>query len=144
MNRTVISTMFVVALSATMVAQSGGTMSNANHMSQTAKMDKMAADTTYVGCVQSGSAPGTFILRGASQTMKDSTPGGAKAAEGMSHDMMATTTLALRASSVNLRKHIGHRVSVTGSSDLAAKDAMGRSEPTFAVKTIKVVAGSCS
>jgi len=144
MNRTVLSTVFVTVLSATMTAQSGNTM-NTDHDSRTgAKMDNMAADATYTGCLLPGSTPRTFILSGATRMMTSSMPGGVKAGDGMHHEMMAMTTLTVMATSVDLRKHVGRKVSVTGSSQPEGKDAMSKEAPPFTVKSLKVVAASCS
>jgi hypothetical protein len=144
MNRIVFSTVFVAALAATIAAQSGGTMNNDNHAGKTANMANMAADATYTGCLQPGSTPGTFVLGGAHQMMKNSMPDGTKAGDRMMHDTMAMATLPLTAMSIDLSKHVGRRVSVTGSSASGGKGTMGKDESTLTVKTLKVVAASCS
>jgi hypothetical protein len=144
MNRIVFSTLFVSALAATIAAQSGGTMNNDNHAGTTANMARMAADATYTGCLQPGSTPGTFVLSGAHQMVKNSMPDGTKAGDRMTHDTMAMATLPLMAKSVDLSKHVGRKVSVTGSSAPSGKDTMGKDETALTVKTLKVVAASCS
>ena len=144
MNRIVLSTVFIAALAATIAAQSGGTMNNDNHAGKTANMAKMAAEATYTGCLQTGSTPGTFVLSGAHRMMKNSMPDGTKAGDGMMHDTMAMTTLSLMAKSIDLSKHVGRKVSVTGSSQSSGKDTMGKDESALTVKTLKVVAASCS
>jgi hypothetical protein len=144
MTRIVFSAVFVAALAATIAAQSGGTMNNDNHAGMTANMAKMAAAVTYTGCLQPGSTPGTFVLSGAHRMMKNSMPDGAKAGDRMTHDTMAMTNLPLMAKSIDLSKHVGRKVSVIGSSQSSGKDAMGKDESTLTVKTLKVVAASCS
>ena len=144
MTRIVFSAVFVAALSATIAGQSGGTMNNDNHAGKTVNMAKMAADATYTGCLQPGSTPGTFVLSGAHRMMKDSMPHGTKTGDRMTHDTMAMTTLPLTAKSIDLSKHVGREVSVTGSSEPSGKDTMGKDESTLTVKTLKVVAASCS
>jgi len=52
-----VAMLVAVVLSVTAIAQSGGTMARGD------KMDKMEMkDTTHTGCVEAGSAPGTFML----------------------------------------------------------------------------------
>jgi pentapeptide MXKDX repeat protein len=143
-------------LSGTVVAQSGGTSANGG------KMDKMAMkDTTYTGCVVAGSAPTSFMLThlAADDHMgkdamkkdmmkKDAMKKDTMAKDGMSKDTMAPTTWSLASSSVDLSKHVGHKVTVTGSPaqgkmDAMGKDAMGKSTPVFNVTALKMVAASC-
>ena len=120
-------------LSVAVSAQSGGTMAKGE------KMGKMAMkDATHTGCVEAGSAPGTFTLTHLAaddhmgkNAMKKDTMMSKQSMTGM-----APTTLSLTSSSVDLSKHVGHRVSVTGSHDEATSP--------FAVKSLKMVAASCS
>lgn len=144
MNRSLMSAVFVAAMSAAMAAQSSGTMNKGDHAGKMATMDTMAADTTYTGCLEAGSAPGAFVLSRAEQMMMNSMREDTKTGDGMSHDMMMPTMLTLVTTSVDLRKHVGQRVSVTGTSEAAGKDAMGKEPSTFTVKTLKTVAKSCS
>ena len=144
MNRIVFSTVFIAALAATIAAQSGGTMNNDNHAGKTADMAKMAAEATYTGCLQPGSTPGTFVLGGAHRMMKNAMPDGTNAGDHMTQDTMAMTMLPLMAKSIDLSKHVGRKVSVTGSSQSSGKATMGKDESTLTVKTLRVVAASCS
>ena len=122
----------VAALSVGIAAQSGDTMAKGE------KMDKMATkDATHSGCIEAGSAPGTFTLTHlaaddhmAKDAMKTMTK------ESMSKGAMAPPTLSLTSTSVDLSKHLGHRVSVTGSHDKATSP--------FAVTSLKMVAATCS
>jgi len=138
-------------LSVTVVAQSSGTSANDG------KMDKMAMkDATYTGCVEVGSAPTSFMLThlaAAEHMGKDAMKKDTMARDGMSKDTMAPTTWSLASSSVDLSKHVGHKVTVTGSpaqskmdamgKDAMGKDAMGTSAPVFNVTALKMVAASC-
>src|ERR1700732_3880952 len=100
-------------LSVSVLAQSDGTAANGG------KMDKMAMkDTTYTGCVEAGGAPGTFTLThlAADDRMgKDPMKKDTMTKDSVSKDAMAPSTWALSSSSVDLNKHLGHKVSVTGS-----------------------------
>ena len=138
-------------LSVTVAAQSGGTSANGG------KMDKMAMkDTTYTGCVEASSEPTSFILThlaaddhmGKDAMKKDAMKKDTMAKDAMSKDTMAPTTWSLASSSVDLSKHVGHKVTVTGSPaqtkmDAMGKDAMGKSAPMFNVTAVKMVAASC-
>jgi hypothetical protein len=138
-------------------AQSGGTMTKGD------KMDKMETmDANYTGCIDAGSAAGTFVLThvatadhmGKDMTKKDAMAKDtmakdAMAKDGMSHESMAPTTLILTGSSVGLSKHLGHKVSITGSlahekMDATEKGSMGKSTSSFTVKSLKMIAATCS
>jgi hypothetical protein len=108
-------------------------------------------DTTYTGCVEAGHAPRTFTLThlaSADHMGKDAMRNDTMAKDSMSKDAMAPSTWALTSSSVDLSKHLGHTVSVTGSAaqgqmDTMGKDAMGNGAPVFTVTSLKMVAASC-
>jgi pentapeptide MXKDX repeat protein len=133
------------------VAQSGSAAANAG------TMDKMAMkDATYTGCVEAGGAPSSFMLThlaaddhmGTDAMKKDTLKKDTMAKDGMSKDAMAPTTWSLASSSVDLSKHVGHKVTVTGSPaqstmDAMGKDLMGKSAPVFTVTALKMVAASC-
>ena len=117
-------------LSAGVAAQSSATATKDD------KMGKMAMkDATHTGCIEAGSTQGTFALKLAADDhmamKKDTTK-----KDTMTKDAMTPTTMSLTSSSVDLSKHLGHKVSVTGSHDKATAP--------FAVKTLKMVAASCS
>jgi pentapeptide MXKDX repeat protein len=148
----------VVAVSSVAVgAQSGGTMAKGD------KMDKMEMmDANYTGCIEAGSAAGTFMLTHVAtgdhmgndmmkkDTMaKDTMTKDSMAKDGMSHESMAPTILTLTGSSVDLSKHLGHKVSLTGSltydkMEAMEKGTMGKSTSTFTVKSLKMIASTCS
>jgi hypothetical protein len=141
-----VGVLVAAVLSGSAAAQSASTGANG------AKMDKMAMnDTTYTGCVEAGGAPGTFTLThlAADDRMgKDAMKKDTMTKDSMSKDAMAPSTLALSSSSVDLNKHLGHKVSVTGSAaqgkmDAMGKDAMGKGAPAFTATSLKMVAASC-
>ena len=130
------------------------------------KMDKMEMkDATYTGCIEVGSTAGTFTLTHVADdhmakdamkkdTMKSDTMGkDTMKNDTMGKDTMATT-LTLTSASVDLSKHLGHKVSVTGSAahgkmdamgkDTMAKGGMAKDASAFTVKSLKMVAASCS
>jgi len=140
----------------------------------TAKGDKMdnmeMKDAAYTGCIEVGSTAGTFTLTHVADdhmakdamkkdtmkkdTMKSDTMGkDTMKNDTMGKDTMATT-LTLTSASVDLSKHLGHKVSVTGSAahgkmdamgkDTMAKDGMAKDASAFTVKSLKMVAASCS
>jgi pentapeptide MXKDX repeat protein len=156
-----VGALVAAVLSVSLLAQSDGAAANGG------KMDKMAMkDTTYTGCVEAGGAPSSFTLTHLAvddhmgkdamkkDTMKkDTMKKDMIAKDGMSQDAMAPPTWSLASSSVDLSKHLGHKVTVTGSpahgkmdamgKDTMGKDAMGKSAPVFTVTALKMVAASC-
>ncbi len=157
---TSIVAILVAVSSMTVGAQSGGTMAKGD------KMDKMEMmDANYTGCIEAGRAAGTFMLThvatadhvGKDMMKKDAMAHDTKvtmtkdamAKDGMSHGAMAPTSLTLTGSSVDLRKHVGHKVSLTGSlphekMDAMEKGTMGKSTSPFTVKSLKMIAATCS
>ena len=120
------------------------------------KMDKMEMkDATYTGCIEVGSTAGTFTLTHVADDhmAKDAMKKDTMKKNTMGKDTMATT-LTLTSASVDLSKHLGHKVSVTGSAahgkmdamgkDTMAKDGMAKDASAFTVKSLKMVAASCS
>ncbi len=143
----------VAAVSSVAVgAQSGGTMAKGD------KMDKKEMmDANYTGCVEAGSAAGTFMLTHVATAdhmrkdmmKKDAMEKDTMTKNSVTKDAMAPTTLTLTGSPVDLSKHLGHKVSITGSlahekMDAMEKGTMGKSAPTFTVKSLKMVAATCS
>lgn len=114
------------------------------------KMDKMKSETSYTGCIER-SPDGAFTLdhaMAASATTKKSMAKDSMAKDSMGKDSMAhdsmmkdgmASTLGLASTSVDLAKHVGHKVTVKG----VAGDTMG-GMATFTVKSIKMVGSSCS
>ena len=119
------------------------------------KMGKMKSEMSYTGCVER--APdGGFTLGHAMASSattkksmaKDSMAKESMAKDGMAKDSMAhdsmmkdsmATSLGLASTSVDLAKHVGHKVTVKG----VPGDTMA-GMATFTVKSIKMVGSSCS
>jgi len=124
------------------------------------KMAKMKSEMSYTGCVER-TPDGGFTLGHAMASSaatkksmardsmaKESMAKDGMAKNSMSHDSMShdsmmkdstASTLGLAGMSVDLAKHVGHKVTVTGE----AGDTMG-GLATFNVKSIKMVGSSCS
>jgi hypothetical protein len=114
------------------------------------KMNTMKSEMSYTGCVER-SPDGGFALGHAmasSATTKksvarDSMEKESMAKDSMAHDSMMkdamASTLGLASTSVDLAKHVGHKVTVKG----VAGDTMG-GMATLNVKSIKMVGASCS
>ena len=150
-----VAMLVAVVLPAAADAQSG-TMAKGD------KMDKMEMkDATYTGCVEAGMTAGTFTLThvaagamGKDAMEKDTMKKDAMAKDTMGKDAMAPETLALTSSSVDLRKHLGHKVAVAGSAapgkmdaigkDTMAQDGRMKDAPAFTVKSLTMVSASCS
>jgi hypothetical protein len=118
------------------VAMLGVALGAQDRMADTGKMDSMAKEQTYTGCVESAQA-GRYSLthvKSADAMKTDPMKGDA-----MMKDSMAPESLGLSSSAVDLSRHVGHKVSVTG----AEGDTMG-GMVTFTVKSLKMVAKSCS
>jgi hypothetical protein len=117
---------------------------------------EMAKDVTYTGCLESGAGgTGTFVLTHPAMMngdkkdammkddmMKDSRKMDTTAGHDMSEHSTMSMTLSLSSTGADLRKHLGHKVSVTGSLSQGMKD--GETDmSTLAVKSLKMVAKSC-
>lgn len=152
--------------SVAVAAQSGETKVKGDTMSQ-----MEMKNTTYTGCIEAGSSSDRFTLTHLSgdglrgkemkpaamkngsmakdQMAKDTMAKDTMANERMDHDVMTPTTLRLASSSIDLRKYLGHKVSVTGSLahekvDAMGKGTMSKATSTFTVTSVKMVAASCS
>jgi hypothetical protein len=134
-----VAILFATALSVAVGAQSGGTMAE-DH-----KMD--AKEVTYTGCLEAGSALGTFALTHLT------TPAHLRLSMTGKGDMKrnapAPATLSLTSSSIDLSTQLGHEVSVSGTvahdmMNPTKADAMAGATPSFTVKSLKVVAAICS
>ena len=147
----------VVAMSVTAVV---GAQSKKD-MERPSKTDTMSM--TYTGCVESVNHGVTFVLTEvesmgaesmqhstAMKHQKDTMKGDAAkstheqmpmAAEKM--DMMPSKSFVL-AGPANLSKHVGKKVSVTGSVSDGATGTMRRDVSTLTITTLKVIAKSCS
>jgi len=108
------------------------------------KMDGMQSEQSYTGCVER-SQDGGFTLAHAmtpDSKMKKPTGMNSMAKDSMAKDSMmmdSASALALSSTSVDLGKHVGHKVTVKGASGNTMGDMA-----TFTVKSIKMLASSCS
>lgn len=120
---------------------------------------------TYTGCVESVNHGGTFLLTkvghvgakpmhgNTAMKHQDDVAMPGDAAKPMQHeqmpmadekmDMMPSESFVLAGTS-NLNKHVGHTVSVTGSLSNGAMGTMRQDVSTLTIKTLKVIAKSCS
>ena len=141
-----ISTVALVALAAMVSAAAAGASQDKPEAQKPATMD--AAGMTLTGCVARGTAPDTFTL---AEVKK-----GAPAADASTPAPLVTLT----GTEVDLSKHVGHSVTLTGSyaSPTAAIGTTGTEKPatpaapedskkaaakTFTVKSLKMVSPTC-
>lgn len=121
----------------------------------------MGKDKTYTGCIAAGDVAGTYTLthvtaemamRGQGEMKKD--PAGR---DTMGKD--ATHSMAITSTSVDLAKHVGHKVSVTGPDNgrgmamgkgdtmgkdqTIGKDNTGKGKAAWSVTSLKMVAATC-
>ena len=134
-------------------AQSGSSMSQDKKMDGSAKMGGM--DATYTGCIEAAGA-GRFTLAHAvaatdamgANSMKEPSTKKEMAMETMKKDSMMSTTLMLSSTAVDLGKHVGQKVSITGSvaPKMATMDkgSMAKEPAAFTVESLRTISGSCS
>lgn len=109
------------------------------------KMAKpMGKEKSYTGCIAAGEMAGTYTLNNAMAEM--AMGGNAMKKDTMAKDSMAkpatSKPMAIESKSIDLAKHVGHKVSVTGP-DTTGKDAMGKAMPAWSVTSLKMVAATC-
>ena len=140
--------MVAVALSVGVRAQSGSAMAQDDKMGKMDKMDKMDGKArTYTGCLAAGTEAGTFTLthaRADDHMGKDAMKNDAMKSDPMKSDPVKNDALAVSSKSVDLSQHVGHKVTVTGSSAADKMDATAKSMSGFTVKSLKMVSTSCS
>jgi hypothetical protein len=138
-----------ILTAAVMAMWTGVAAQRDSSMSQEPKKDGMTMmagmDTTYTGCLE---MPGDGRFTLARAVAETHMTGSMKGSSAKQKDMaMATTTLMLSSTTVNLVKHVGRRVSVSGSlmpaMMPAGASAMPNEPATFTVKSLKTVSGSC-
>lgn len=121
----------------------------------------MSHEMTYTGCIAAGPTAGTFSLTqivadmGKDAMGKDAMAKGEMKRDTMGKDAMAKdamgkesmpTMLTLESKSVDLSKHVGHKVAATGSESsmgMAKPSGMEKSTPAFAVSSLTMIAASC-
>ena len=117
----------VVAVSAAVDAQSG------NEMGKSMMRDKMPM--MYTGCVESVNHGGTYLL---THVADDHQMG-----MGQHKDQMMPSSLVLAGPS-DLKKHVGRKVTVTGSVSKGSKDGGMKDDiDTLTVGSLKVVGKAC-
>jgi hypothetical protein len=134
-------------------AQSDTAMSQDKKMDAGAKMGRI--DATYMGCIEAAGV-GKFTLAHAvaatdatgANSMKEPSTKKEMAMDTMKTDSTMSTTLTLSSTAVDLSKHVGQKMSVTGSAapKMAPMDkgTMAKEPATFTVKSLRTVSGSCS
>ncbi len=116
----------------------------------------MAHAKTYTGCVEAGPSAGTYTLTHAMAEMamgKDTMGKDGMKKDAMGKESMAPTTMAISSKTIDLSKHVGHQVSVTGADTAMAKakpeamakpDEMSASMPALPITALKMIAASCA
>lgn len=140
-----------VAIAVFGIVTVAGAQSEAGRMASHADHGmEMAKSVTYSGCLQKGSMDATtFVLAHAEMVdpghkemmMKDSgkmTMHEHDMAEQGMEPMMTVTSAA-----IDLAKHVGQKVSVTGSVTKGTMDASRRDVSALAIKSLKMLAKSC-
>ncbi|MEO7156428.1 MAG: hypothetical protein ABI039_02630 [Vicinamibacterales bacterium] len=115
-----------------------------------AKPMNMGKEKSYTGCVEAGATDGTFKLSHAGMAMmgkdmdKDAMKKDSMKKDTMGKDAMGMS-MGLMSKTVDLSKHVGHKVTVTGMDDKMAmgKDAMGKEMHGFSVTAVTMVAATC-
>jgi hypothetical protein len=144
------------ALAVAASAQSTGMAQNGHPMGQDTMGKNDAKEVSYTGCLEAGGSPGTFILShvvaGNDRMGKD-----AMARESSTRSP-EPVTLELSSQAVDLSKHVGHKVTVSGTAtdnhtdhmkkdsmakDSMAKDGMATHPHAFAVRSLTMIAASC-
>jgi hypothetical protein len=152
----ILSTAVSMAVTAAVGAQSAPAMATPAQGDNTT--------VTYTGCVESVNHGAAFLLTRVDRIGADSMRGDVamkhpdtamkgEAAKTMQHEQTPTTddkmdakaskSFAL-AGSANLSKHVGQKVSVTGSLSDGSMGTMRQEGSTLTVKMLKVIAKSCS
>ena len=103
---------------------------------------------TYTGCVESVNHGGMFLLtkvdRVAAESMHDDMAMKHSDDMAMKGDAAGTSKAFALAGPADLSKHVGQKVSVTGSLSEGSMGTMRQDLSTLTVKTLKVIAQSCS
>lgn len=111
--------------------------------SQGSGAQDQSSNMTVTGCLQAGTEPNTFMLSNVSMAASES---------GQTPDQMAraeSSYMLIPDANVQLRKHIGEKVQVTGmpaqmGGQSTQSPSSGTSQPTqFRVSSIKKIASSC-
>ena len=115
------------------------------------KMAKpMGKEKTYTGCIAAGDVAGSYTLTHATAEMAmghDAMKNDAMKKDTMGKDTMGHS-MAIASKSVDLAKHVGHKVSVTGPDNgmgmaMGKGDTMGKGMAAWSVTSIKMIAATC-
>jgi hypothetical protein len=160
-------TMFTAAMAmaaaVSVAAQTAGTTASDDKTAKPMAADKMAAEKemSHTGCVATGPTAGTYMLSTmtADTAMKPAgampPDAGAMGKDTMPHDASMPMSIMLMGSKVDFSKHVGHKVSVTGTMNKAGmmgKDATANpatmtpgSMPmaSMTVSSVKMISTSC-
>ncbi len=106
---------------------------------------KEMKESTYTGCIEAGGTAGAFMLTHVAADQLENNV----SKKGMKKDAKEPSSIALTSGSFDLSEHLGHKVSVTGSAphgkiDATGNDRTARDAPGFVVKSLTMVAASCS
>jgi hypothetical protein len=133
-------------------------MSQATHaqMANDKMAKPMGKEKTYTGCVEAGSSAGTFMLThtmadmdmGKDAMKKDAMKKDAMAKDSMGHDAMAPMDMTITSTKIDLSKHVGHKVSVKGTSDgmgmgMAKPEDGDKKMSGLSVMSIKMISATC-
>lgn len=115
-----------------------------------AKPMEMGKEKSYTGCIEAGAMADSFKLTHAEMAMMGKGMGkDAMKKDSMKKDTMGKPamgmSMGIMSKSVDLSKHVGHKVTVTGMDDTMAmgKDAMGKDMHGFSVSAVTMVAATC-
>jgi hypothetical protein len=168
MRRTAIGTFVALMAGAALVlAQDAPPQGNAPAPSAAQKSSASADKTvTYTGCLESGSAPGTYMLSNAAEVKQPAT-GGQSAAGGAASSAKSTAgapsfKLTGTPAGFDLAANLNHKIEVTGMISEASSTPEPRTQPqpneprtepqaqsqsaakTFSLKTAKSLADRCT
>lgn len=127
----------VVTMSAMVGAQSGGAM-------------MASADKSYTGCIMKDAKSGEYSLTHAMAAAAAAAPTDGHmndTAKAMKKGAAADMSMPVTSKDVDLSKHVGHTVTVTGSGSAPmamGKNAMAMKMDPFTVKSLAMVSSSCT
>ena len=153
---------FAVGLSAQTTPPQSTPPQSPAPQSQPAMQDRDAAKTvTVAGCLKAGESADSFMLSDLKWNNKDNKSGGAVGTSGTAPAGLASATSLkiVPGSGAKLSEHVGHQIEVSGSisdkdkdraaapaapADPAARPSASASGPTLEVRTVKMIAATCS
>jgi hypothetical protein len=154
---TMITAAMAMTAAVSVAAQTAGTKMPDDKMAKPAMAAKDAKEMTYTGCVAAGTAAGTYMLNNMMSDMAAKPAATTQPAAGsmgkdtMRHDASMPMSVMLMGTKVDFSKHVGHKVSVTGTmakGDAMAKDAAvpaSGSMPmsSVSVSSVKMISTTC-